>query len=207
MSTERDILTAAEDLARIAAAVEQRDTSGRTLLQRIRFGFSARPHPEERRPSTGPQRCDDWPEGLMPGPLRSDPTGEAAIRFDQAAHDEKAMRQHAAQLRTTVTAMLTISRRYTPRPPNAADLLALERDNTPDPLGCEICVESKDSRGKPIWGPADRKVRIKPDDPDLLVCNDHARFVLSIGRVPTEEEDAVYHKTGKLPTIHAPKKK
>ena len=142
----------------------------------------------------------------MPGPLRSDPTGEAAIRQDRALADARAMERHARTLRTTVTAMLTISQRYTPRPPNAADLLALERDNTPDPLGCEICVETKDSRGKPVWAPVARKVRIKDDDPDLLVCNDHARFILSIGRVPTEAEDAQYHKTGKLPTIHAPKK-
>jgi len=173
VSSTSDLRETLSGLRRLLDAVEHPHTrDGLTLIERIRESFQGWPSGTSFD-TTGGHRHEPVPMPLLTNPThqidhvctipRHDPTGEAAIRDDQAAADLNRFNKEARNTLRAITVMLDIAARYTPRPPNSIEVL----EGTPE-AGCASCarVTSPGTVGlakthqSPWWNPVDRNVTL-----------------------------------------------
>ena len=153
-------------------------------------------------------------ENGHPMPRISDPTGEAAIRPDIASADRaviaeatrelvKAVRAfaddptpHTAHTVETVAGLLlSFAERWAPRHAHAAD-----KARSDDVPGCESCARLVD-RGRPLFVEAERNkgrhARRTVEGKERYLCSPCANFARGVDRLPTKDELARYHSSGR----------
>ena len=191
MTIESDLLAGVEIGARLVEWDRTRDRDGRGVIARLRFAQGARKGRGDRKPDAGPDGCHDWPEGRTPAYIGAgDPTGEQAIRPDQAAADLRAVARAAAAYLDAARKLDRILANYTIRPPSIVDLAQVERDNVKPEPGCSSCIRVQ-------WHPA-AKGRAG-------MCEACYRLEWRLGRRPTVHEVEYKHSHGRWPneTIRA----
>lgn len=193
---DRERCRKADDLALLAAAIgstlTQRDTEGRTVIDRIRDAMAGQPGAQALQSdrTTGFTTVSD--EDGFPVPSVSDPTGEAAIRFDRARHDLRQLDRLLQQAHRAVDDIRRLVHTYTPRPATECERRQVEQDNDP---GCQSCSRTEVTRGVARWEPvwkANRNPGGVLTNP-LDLCAWCYRWVETVGRLPTPDELALHH--------------
>lgn len=188
MTIEQDIEHAAELATRLANLCEQRDHDGRNLPDRIVLAKNGHPRaasytpsePALREPEAG---VPEWPEGI-PGPSRSDPTGEAGIRPDRAAADHHTFAKAIRAARVELDKAARVASRYVTRSATDKERREMEEANTDKP-GCYTHAKAG------LWAQADRAGQ----------CDACYRFENRVGRPPSIAEVTQYEDRGKFPRV------
>jgi hypothetical protein len=126
-------------------------------------------------------------------PMVSDPTGEAAILHDRAAHDLREVDKRIRRIARDVETLVAVAALYTPHSATTRQRTATARFNDP---GCTSCARlpSPADPKVPRYEPPHTRTGVYVAGKAWLLCWWCRRWVKDTGRIPTKEELAAHHR-------------
>lgn len=219
MTLNSDIQRMVELVTTIATNHTRIDPAGNRFLDRIHL--SKEGHPQAAAWDNGPRSALVWCDlhqqdvrmchqetwGCTGVPLNhpNDPTGDAAMRCDRAADDERMYRDNVGRILRALAAMADTQARYpAARKPNAYERQLTATENDPR---CESCARIEIAKGIPWWVEPRTKERTtiggRLEQP-MWCCDWCENHVIQTGLIPSEDE-VEQHRAGKRVRCPHPK--
>lgn len=145
------------------------------------------------RPVSVCRAADEFCEGRV-DLKHHDPTGDAAVG-NRAYQDAGEFQAHAKRACHHLEQMEKIAGRYKPTDPRQVE--EVEQVNQKAD-GCELCARVDQWNAPHTTKPTDVGGIL---DHPRLVCSPHYDFIRTRGRLPSEDEDRRYARTGRWPKI------
>lgn len=128
----------------------------------------------------------------VPIPVHPDPTGDAAVNYDQARTDDRHLRKAVHALENVADTLERLHASYSKRTATKEERKATEQDN--DKGACEVCHRS-DVYAPAIVTASDAKGNLPRF---YRLCRWHLDFALSYGRLPNDTEEKRHHDGGRV---------